>query len=128
MIATLRRHHQSGISNVVRYAVGLCWLTAVGYVLLALGILGAGDLEPEPGAVGVVFTAAACYALGGSLIALRRRWLWIAGAVMNALVLLMFFNLYSARPSVLLSGGALATKSAQILLELALLALIVRRR
>jgi hypothetical protein len=45
-------HHESSVSNVVRYAVGLAWLPAVGYLLLALVVLGAGDLEPQPGAIG----------------------------------------------------------------------------
>ncbi len=116
------------VAATVRWAVVLSWLAAVGYVLLAVGILGSGGLEPDEGAAVIVFVAAGCYAIGGLLIALRRRWLWLAGAVMNALVMLMFFSMYAERPEVMLSGGGVATKSAQLLLQLALLSLLLRRR
>ena len=116
------------VATTVRWAVAFAWLAALAYLLLALDVLGAGGLEADEGSASVVFVAAGCYAVGGLLIVLRRRWLWIAGAVMNALVLLMFFSVYAERPSILLSSGGLATKVPQILLALALLALAVRRR
>jgi hypothetical protein len=58
------------------------------------------------------------------LVLARLRWLWIAGAVMNALVMLFFFLMYLERPSVLLSPGGIMTKAAQLLLEVSLIYLI----
>jgi hypothetical protein len=105
--------------------VMLALLTALGYVLIALKVLGVGDLQPAEDGGAIVSIAAGCYLIGGLLILARRRGLWIAGAVINALVMLMFFTAYQDRPAVLLSPGGLATKAAQLLLELGLLYLIV---
>ena len=129
MIATARSPSRTGSTGLtLRLAIGFAWLTAAGYLLLALGALGTGGLQPEPGAEVIPYTAAGCYALGGLLLLVRRRWLWIVGAVFNALVMLMFFSAYSGDASVLLSSGGLATKSMQLLLQAALLALILRGR
>jgi hypothetical protein len=56
---------------------------------------------------------------------LRRRRLWIIGAAINALVMLAFFSAYLQRPTVLLSPGGLLSKTAQLLLELVLIYLII---
>jgi hypothetical protein len=129
MIATVRTNARSAPGHrVLRLAVLFAWLAAGAYALIAAGVLGTGGYQPEPGSEAIVYVSAACYALGGSLVLLRRRWLWIVGAVVNALVMLMFFSAYAGDPSVLLSGGGLATKGAQAALEVALLMLILRRR
>jgi len=72
-----------------------------------------------------VYVAAGGYLLGGLLILVRRRWLWIVGAVINALVILLFVMAYLNRPAVMFSPGGLITKAAQLLLEVVLLALII---
>ena len=105
-------------------AVGLALAAALTYVLMALNVLGVGDLAAAEKPAGIVYAAAGGYVLGGLLILLRRRWLWVIGALINGMVLLAFFNFYAERPSVLLSPGGLTSKAAQILLELVLLALI----
>ncbi len=69
--------------------------------------------------------AAGGYLLGGLLILVRRRWLCIVGAVLNALVILFFVMAYLSRPAVMFSSGGLATKAAQLLLEVCLLVLIM---
>ena len=56
---------------------------------------------------------------------MRRRWLWISGAVINALVMLFFFRLYQDRPTVMFSRGGIVTKAPQLLLEATLIYLIV---
>jgi len=112
----------------LRLAVLFAWLAAGAYLLLAAGMLGTGGYQAEPGSEGIVLVAAAGYALGGLLVLARRRWLWIVGAIVNALVMAMFFGAYAGDPSILLSAGGLATKGAQLALEAALLALILRRR
>ena len=68
--------------------------------------------------------AAGCYLLGALLILARRRWLWIVGAIINALVIVFFILAYLHRPAVIFSAGGMATKAAQLLLEVGLLALI----
>lgn len=108
--------------------VGLALLTAVAYVLIAAGLLGVGDLVADAGAVRIMLVAAGCYALGGLLILLRRRWLWVVGLVMNSLVLAMFISLYASRPAVLFSPGGISSKLPQILLEFVLVALIFTER
>lgn len=106
-------------------AVGLAALAALSYLLMGFHVLGVGDLATSEAPAGIVFVAAGGYLLGGLLILLRRRWLWIVGAVINALVMLVFFQAYLDRTSVLLSTGGLVSKAAELLLELALLVLIV---
>ncbi len=129
MIATAGRRAASRTTGVaLRLAVLFAWMAAAGYLLLAAGVLGTGGYQPEPGGEGIVVVAAVGYAVGGALVLLRRRWLWIVGAVLNALVMLMFFSAYASDPSVLLSAGGLATKVAQISLEATLLVLILQRR
>jgi hypothetical protein len=111
--------------RVMWLAVGLAVLAALAYGLMAAGLLGVGDVQLAEEGGAIVYAAAGCYLVGGLLILPRRRWLWIAGAVINALVMLFFFNLYRARPAVIFSPGGLASKSAQLLLEAALIYLIV---
>jgi hypothetical protein len=129
MIAAVRPDTRPAAGALtLRLAVLFAWLAAGAYLLLAAGMLGTGRYQAEPGSEGIVLVAAAGYAVGGLLVLARRRWLWIAGAIVNALVVAMFFGAYAGDPSILLSGGGLATKGAQLALEVALLALIVRRR
>ena len=106
-------------------AVGLALVVAISYVLIALQVLAVGDLQTADRPAAIVLVAAACYALGGLLILVRRAWLWMVGAGINLLVILFFVLAYVGRPAVLFSPGGLATKGAQILLEVCLLALIV---
>jgi hypothetical protein len=105
-------------------AVALAIFTAVAYVLMALNMLGVGDLQMDEKPATIIYIAAGCYLLGGLLILLRNRWLLLFGAGINALVILFFFNLYKTRPTVMFSAGGLVSKIAQILLEVALIYVI----
>ncbi len=115
----------SSYNRLMWLAVGLALLAAVAYVLIAYHLLPVGDLAPGDAPAAIVYVAAGCYLLGGLLILLHWRWLWIFGAVINALVILIFVLLYLDRPAVMFSPGGLVSKSAQLLLEAALLVLIV---
>jgi hypothetical protein len=122
---------QQSNSNTVRLvwlAAALAFISAVAYVLIARGMLTVGDLQLEQDGGVIIFVAAGCYLLGGLLILLRRPWLWIIGAVINALVILFFINLYQDRLSVMFSPGGSITKIAQLLLEATLIYLIVATR
>lgn len=116
---------QTNRARVMWLAVALALLAALSYLMIQLGLLGVGDLQPTEGPAAIVYVAAGCYLLGGLLILLRRHWLWIVGTMINALVILFFVMAYANRPAVMFSPGGLATKAAQLLLEVCLLVLIV---
>jgi len=105
-------------------ALALALIAALAYVLIALGVLAVGDLRPAEQPSGIVYAAAISYLVGGLLILLRRRWLWVTGALINALVIVFFFQVYQERPAVLFSLGGLVTKATQVLLEVILIYLI----
>lgn len=115
---------QTNRERVMWVAVALAFVAAFSYLLIQLGVLGVGDLKPTEQPAAIVFVAAGCYVLGGLLILVKRRWLWIVGAVMNALVILFFAMAYIQRPAVMFSAGGLVTKITQLLLEVCLLVLI----
>jgi hypothetical protein len=111
-------------ARVMWLAVGLTIFTAIAYVLMALNMLGVGDLQMDEKPAVIIYVAAGCYLIGGLMILLRKRWLLLFGSFINAMVILFFFNLYKDRPAVVLSPGGLASKIAQILLEVALIYMI----
>ena len=106
-------------------AVALALFTAIAYVLIAWDLLGVGDLQMAADGDVIIYVAAGCYLLGGLLILVRRSWLLIIGALINALVMLFFFRLYQDRPSVMFSPGGIVTKIPQLLLEAMLIYLII---
>jgi hypothetical protein len=118
------QHSNTTHVRIVWSAVALALCTALAYILMALNILEAGDLQVGEKPINIIFVAAGCYLLGGLLILLRNRWLLLFGAFINAMVILFFFNLYRDRPAVMFSPGGLASKSAQIMLEVALLYIV----
>jgi hypothetical protein len=105
--------------------VTLALLTTLVYLLIGLGILAVGDLPRDEGSSNIAYVAAGAYFLGALLILPRRRWLWLIGIVINAFVILFFFQLYQNRPAVLLSPGGFVSKTAQLLLEVSLACLII---
>jgi len=108
--------------------VVLAMLAALAYFLTGAGLLQPGNLETEEAPQAIAYVAGAGYIIGGLLILVRRRWLWMIGAAINALVIAMFFSSYATRVSVLLSAPGLVSKSAQILLEIGLVYLIMTYR
>lgn len=120
------RAARAGTANRALWlAVGMALVAALCYVLIGLEVLTVGDLAASERPAGIIFAAAGGYVLGGLLILLRRRWLWVVGAVINAIVILIFLTSYVDRPAVLFSAGGLVSKGVQIVLECALLYLIV---
>ena len=122
---------RSAITNPTRIlwtAVGLALFTALSYLLMALNVLGVGDLQMDEKPAVIIYVAAGCYLLGGLLILLRNRWLLLFGAFVNAMVILFFFNMYQDRPAVMFSPGGLVSKIAQIMLEVVLIYLITLGR
>jgi hypothetical protein len=122
---TVQHTHTNTMTVWVMWlATGLALFAALSYLLIQLSLFGVGDLQTA-GAPAIPLVAAACYLIGGLLTLVRRRWLWIVGAVINAFVIGIFMMAYLNRPSVMFSAGGLATKIAQVLLEGCLLYLIV---
>jgi hypothetical protein len=106
-------------------AVALALIAAGTYILIDLDLLAIGDVKADEARSGIIYVAAASYLIGGLLILLRNRWLWVVGAIMNAFVIVFFLQLYRDRPDVMLSPGGFITKVSQFLLEVILLYLIV---
>ena len=61
----------------------------------------------------------------GAPVLLKRRWLRITGACINAFAIVGFYTLYAARPDIMLSAPGLPNKIAQVFLEAGLIYLIV---
>jgi hypothetical protein len=111
--------------RILWLAVTLAFVSALAYVLIAWDLLGVGDLEMAADGDVIIYVAAGCYLIGGLLILVRRRWLWLLGALINAVVILFFFRLYQDRPAVMFSPGGIITKIPKLLLEATLIYLII---
>lgn len=116
------------MNNLKKLTISLAFLAAFIYILLAAGVMKIETLTPEEAPAGIIWAAAAGYLLGGVLILRNKRWLWITGAVINAMVMMMFFSAYAERPEVLFSAGGLITKTAQLILEAGLIYLILKNQ
>jgi hypothetical protein len=124
MNAVQHTHTNTATMRVMWLAVVLALFAALSYLLIQFSMLSVGDLQTA-GAPAIPLVAAGFYLIGGLMILVQRRWLWIVGAVINAFVILIFFMAYLNRPLVMFSAGGLATKIAQLLLEGCLLYLII---
>jgi hypothetical protein len=111
--------------NIMMWLAAGLAAAALSYLMIEFGILAVGDLQQAERQPVIVYVSAASYLVGGLLILARQRWLWVAGAVTNALVMLFFVMAYLERPSVMFSPGGIATKGAQLLLEVSLIYLII---
>src|SRR5437868_4259491 len=107
---TVQPTQRDATGNPVMWAdVALALIVAAAYLLIGFNLLAVGDLQTPEAPAAITYVCAGCYLLGGLLILLHRRPLLIAGAGINALVLLVFFSAYAGRPAVLLSPGGLVT-------------------
>jgi hypothetical protein len=107
------------------HATWVAVIAALAYVMIELGVLVVG---PATGPAGIVYAAAGVYLLGGLLILVPRRWLWMVGAGINALIILFFVSAYQGQPAIFFSPGAMVTEAAQVLLEVCLIYLILTYR
>jgi len=112
--------------SIMLFCLVLALISALTYVLLILGILKAGEMmTPERGVPAYFYIVPAGYVIGGLLILLKKRWLWITGAIVNAIPIVVFYAAYAGKPDVMLSAAGLIAKTSQILLEIGLIYLIV---
>jgi len=111
--------------SIMLVCLVLALISALIYVLLILGIMKVGDMIPDEGAPAYFYIIPAGYAIGGLLILLKKRWLWITGAALNSIPIVVFYIAYAERPDIMLSAPGLISKIAQVLLEIGLIYLIV---
>jgi len=104
-------------------SVVLAFVIALGYMLTELHILRTAALRPDEVPPGIY--AGAFYIIGGLLIPLGKRWLWIVGAAINAWVIWQFFCVCGDRLTAFLSTPGLLITTAQVLLEIGLIYLIL---
>jgi hypothetical protein len=111
-------------------AIGASVVTALLYVLVGFEVLYVGESTSgtDPGLLGFGLSAAAVFFASAGLLAMvERPWAWIAVALLNAVVIIGYFALASARdPSFEWPG--LAIKALQLVTLLAVLALALRGR
>jgi hypothetical protein len=103
----------------------LALIAAVVYVLVGTDVVSIPALGAEQAPVAIFYIAAGCYLVGGLLVLWRKRWLWAVGLAANTFVIAIFFLAYHQEPEMMLSTAGLATKMAQVLLEVGLIYLVV---
>lgn len=114
--------------RIMIFCLAMALISASVYALLASGVVKVGDMSPEGGVPPYFYIVPAGYAVGGFLILLKKRWLWIIGAILNLVPIVVFYAAYAGRPDVILSAPGLVTKVAQALLEIGLVYLILMPR
>ena len=112
--------------NIMLVCLVLALISALGYILMITGVIEPGDLISEGEDMSpTLWIIPAGYILGGILIFLKKRWLWITGAIINGFAIVVFYTTYSGQADVLWSAPGLITKISQILLEIGLIYLLV---
>jgi len=110
------------------FCLVLALMSALTYVFLILGVMSVGDMTPAEGVPAFFYIVPAGYAIGGLLILLKKRWLWMIGAVLNLIPIVVFYAAYAGRTDIMLSAPGLITKIAQVLLEISLIYLVVTHK
>jgi multisubunit Na+/H+ antiporter MnhG subunit len=116
------------MKTLMYVSLGLTLVAALGYFLMGIGVIQPGSYDTNSAPTGIVWVACGCYVVGGALILLKRRNLWITGTVINAIVILFFYARYRSQSDIMLSAPGLITKIAQILLEAGLIYLIIKSK
>ena len=114
-----------------RIVIWICSLAALAaaivYILGGAGVLYAGDItDTDEAPPFIFFMAGAFYVIVGYILRLEKRWLRITLAVINALVMLIFFQMWAGRSDVLTSAAGIGTKIPQFLLEIGIICLAVK--
>lgn len=103
-------------------ATALALVTALVYLAIGLGLVSA-DFQSPPAPL--MLTAGAAYLIGGGLILVAGRGLMLAGAVINALVLILF-AVSTIAGNATVDGLSLGGKAAQVALGIFLIYFVVR--
>jgi hypothetical protein len=116
------------IKTVMLVCVVMALAAALVYLLMFFNIIIPDELASEEGLPPFFLIIPVCYAIGGFLVLLKKRWIWITGATINAFTICVFYAMYAARPAIMLSAAGLLTKIAQVILEIGLIYLIVAHK
>ena len=111
--------------NVMWVCFAMALAAALVYLLMFLDVMHPGDLVTEEGLPAFFLIIPACYAIGGLLALVKKRWIWITGAIINAFTIIIFYTMYSAQPEIMFSAPGLISKIAQAILEAGLIYLAV---
>jgi len=116
------------MNNFVKWYCTVASLVAsIVYILAGADLIYYGELGAHGESPPFIFFAAgAFYILVGYLVRLDRRWLRITLMIINALIMLIFFQMWAGRPDILTSAAGLGTKIAQFLLETGIVFLVVK--
>ena len=122
------------MENIKWVLVILELVAVLGYLLMGVGVITvpdnplndtSSDNDAPPGFDWIMFGG---YLAGGLLILLKKRWLLITGAVLNAIPIIGFYAMRASRTDVMLSAPGLMTKIPQILLEIGLIYWLVKSK
>ena len=122
------------MENIKWVLVILALVAVLGYLLMGVGVITvpdnplndtSSDNDAPPGFDWIMFGG---YLAGGLLILLKKRWLLITGAVLNAIPIIGFYAMRASRTDVMLSAPGLMTKIPQILLEIGLIYWLVKSK
>ena len=112
---------------IIWYSMLLSMVTAIVYILAGAGVLSTGLVPEEDEAPPfILYIAGAFYVLFAYLIRINIRWLRITLTVINALIILIFYQMWWGNTDVMTSAAGLGTKIAQFLLEIGLIYLIIK--
>lgn len=101
--------------------------TAIVYFLAGLDVLSDGLVpEADESPPFIFFVAGVFYLLVGYLVHLKKRRLRLTLGILNALIILVYFQMWAGTSAVLISPAGLGTKIFQILLEIGLIYLIIK--
>lgn len=103
-------------------ATALALVTALVYFAIGFGLVSA-DFQSPPAPV--MLTAGAAYLIGGGLILVAGRRLMLTGAVINALVLILF-AVSAIAGNATIDGLSLSGKTAQVALGIFLIYFVAR--
>lgn len=101
-------------------------VTAVFYILAGTGTFsdGLGEVDESPPVI--FYVAAGFYVIVSYLVRIKNKWIRLSLGVINALIILIFFQMWSGNPEVLTSPAGLSTKIVQVMLEIGLIYLIIK--
>ena len=119
------QHTSTNIDRMMWVGAALALAAGVVYALIGQKVLAIGNVQvPEGDGTTFFYLAALAYFIAASLMPVRNRWLWLAGGVMNSLVIVFYVQTNLNRPDLLLSPGGLISKAVEVGLELVLVYLI----
>lgn len=119
------QHTNTNIDRMMWASAVLALGAGVVYTLIGQRLLGIGNVQVQDGdGTTFFYTVAVAYFIAATLLPVKNRWLWLAGGVMNSLVIVFYVQMNANRPDLLLSPGGLISKGVEVVLEVVLVCLI----